>query len=129
MGGSDDVEAIKPLGDTPSPHYGYHFGLVDYKTGQVKSIRPIPIFAFDNDLKFTIYTNEQKALVRNRSVRGSIVLDQTKVKESDRDVLNVHVDLFGDNRDVVPETNTVLNLDASTLTTDIEVIDKPKATQ
>ena len=102
---------------------------MDYKTGQVRGIRPIPIFAFDNDLKFTIYTNEQKALVRNRSVRGSIVLDQTKAKEADRDVLNVHVDLFGDNRDVVPETNTVLNLDTSTLTTDIEVIDKPKATQ
>ena len=115
--------------DTPEPQYGYHFGLVDYKTGQVRGIRPIPIFAFDNDLKFTIYTNEQKALVRNRSVRGSIVLDQTKAKEADRDVLNVHVDLFGDNRDVVPETNTVLNLDTSTLTTDIEVIDKPKATQ
>jgi hypothetical protein len=123
------IDEINPMTDSATPFYGYHFGLVDYKTGKVKNIRPIPIFAFDNDLKFTIYTNEQKALVRNRSVRGSIVLDQTKAKESDRDVLNVHVDLFGDNRDVVPETNTVLNLDASTLTTDIEIIDKPKATQ
>ena len=109
--------------------YGWHFALIDYKTGNVFNIKPIPIFAFDNDLKFTIFTNEEKALLSDRSARGSIVLDQTKAKEADRDLLNVNVDLFGDNRDVIPQTNSVLQIDTSTLIDDIELIDDTKRVQ
>ena len=105
---------------------GHHWGVVDYKKGEVRELKPIPIFAFANDVTETVYTNEDKTLsgIYDESLHGSIVLNSTKAKEEDRDKLNVHVDLMDKNRDIVPSTNTVLTLDTSTLTADIKIIDQ-----
>ena len=106
---------------------GYNFALVDYGNGQVANIKPIPIFGFDKDLTFTLYTNEEKALQPGGGyAKGSVVLNQTKKKEEDRDVLNVNVELWGDNRDVIPATNTIISLDSSTLADDIELVEDKK---
>jgi len=106
--------------------YGYHWGRINYKLGLADDFRPIPIFAFANDVTETVYTNEDKTLagIVNSNLYGSIVLNTTKAKEEDIDVLNVHVDLLGKNRDIVPTTNSVITLDTSTLTDDIKIIDQ-----
>ena len=106
--------------------YGYHWGRINYKLGLADDFRPIPIFAFANDVTETVYTNEDKTLagIVSSNLYGSIVLNTTKAKEEDIDVLNVHVDLLGKNRDIVPTTNSVITLDTSTLTDDIKIIDQ-----
>ena len=123
-----DMNEIKVLAgtDTPSPQYGYHWGRIDYKLGLAEDFRPIPIFAFANDVTETVYTNEDKTLagIVDEGLYGSIVLNTTKAKEEDKDKLNVHVDLLGKNRDIVPTTNSVITLDTSTLTDDIKIIDQ-----
>ena len=101
-----------------------HFGLVDYKTGIVSDIKQLPIFAFDNDVSISLFgSDSQPIAINNEYVLGTISLKNTTT--TDRDLLYIHTD--SELQDIVPKSSTVIMLDTSTLSSDLEMVSDTKS--
>ena len=116
----EDDLIMTASGDT---RMGYHFALVDYKTGIVSDVKQIPIFAFDSDVTVTLFTTESETGINMESVTGTMALKSTTT--TDRDLLYIHTD--SELQDIVPKSSTVIMLDTSTLSSDLEMVPDTKS--